>query len=118
MESVRWACSGCWDCGSYQTAWTMLRKLRSAMVRPARERLSGTVEVDESYVGGIAQGTRGRGTETKFIVAIAIESIVAKGIWPSPYATRRQRFRRQPDSFCRGGGRVRIRNSHRRMERL
>ena len=34
--------------GSYQTAWTMLRKLRSAMVRPARERLSGTVEVDES----------------------------------------------------------------------
>jgi len=33
--------------GSYQTAWTMLRKLRSAMVRPGREKLSGTVEVDE-----------------------------------------------------------------------
>jgi transposase-like protein len=59
--------------GSYQTAWTMLRKLRTAMVRPGRERLQGTVEVDETYVGGIEQGTRGRGTERKFIVAIAIE---------------------------------------------
>lgn len=59
--------------GSYQTAWTMLRKLRTAMVRPGRERLHGTVEVDETYVGGIEQGTRGRGTERKFIVAIAIE---------------------------------------------
>jgi hypothetical protein len=59
--------------GSYQTAWTMLRKLRTAMVRPGRKRLQGTVEVDEIYVGGIEQGTRGRGTEHKFIVAIAIE---------------------------------------------
>ena len=29
--------------GSYQTAWTMLHRLRRAMVRPARERLSGKV---------------------------------------------------------------------------
>ncbi len=65
--------------GSYRTAWTMLRKLRSAMVRPARERLSGTVEVDETCVGGIAQGTRGRGAERKFIVVIAIESLDPKG---------------------------------------
>jgi hypothetical protein len=43
------------------------------MVRPGRERLQGTVEVDETYVGGIEQGTRGRGTERKLIVAIAIE---------------------------------------------
>ena len=65
--------------GSYRTAWTMLRKLRSAMVRPARERLSGTVEVDESYVGGIAQGRRGRGAERKFIVVIAVELHDPKG---------------------------------------
>ena len=65
--------------GSYQTAWTMLRKLRSAMVRPAREKLSGTVEVDESYVGGIAEGVRGRGAERKFIVVIAIELLNPKG---------------------------------------
>jgi transposase-like protein len=42
--------------GSYQTAWTMLHKLRTAMVRPGRERLHGPVEVDETYVGGIEEG--------------------------------------------------------------
>ena len=35
--------------GSYKTAWAMLHKLRRAMVRPGRERLSGVVEVDETY---------------------------------------------------------------------
>lgn len=38
--------------GSYQTAWAMLHRLRRAMVRPDRERLSGLVEVDETSVGG------------------------------------------------------------------
>ena len=33
--------------GSYKTAWSMLHKMRLAMVRPGRERLSGNVEVDE-----------------------------------------------------------------------
>ena len=65
--------------GSYQTAWTMLRKLRSAMVRPARERLSETMEVDETYVGGIEQGKQGRGAERKFTVAIALELLDPKG---------------------------------------
>jgi transposase-like protein len=37
--------------GSYETAWTWLHKLRRAMVRPGRERLHGTVEVDETYLG-------------------------------------------------------------------
>jgi hypothetical protein len=31
----------------YETAWGLLQKLRRAMVRPERERLSGEVEVDE-----------------------------------------------------------------------
>jgi transposase-like protein len=65
--------------GSYQTAWTMLRKLRSAMVRRGRERLSGAVEVDETYVGGVEQGKPGRGAERKFIVVIAIELLDPKG---------------------------------------
>ena len=38
--------------GSYETAWAWLHKLRRAMVRPDRDRLSGTVEVDETMVGG------------------------------------------------------------------
>ncbi len=36
--------------GSYETAWTQLHKLRRAMVRPGRDRLSGIVEVDEILV--------------------------------------------------------------------
>jgi transposase-like protein len=65
--------------GSYQTAWTILQKLRTAMVRPGRDRLHGSVEVDETYVGGIEHGVRGRGTERKFIVVIAIEVLSPKG---------------------------------------
>ena len=56
-----------------------LRKLRTAMVRPGRERLHGPVEVDETYVGGIEEVVRGRGTNTKFIVGIAIEILSPKG---------------------------------------
>jgi hypothetical protein len=36
------------EIGSYQTAWAMLHRLRSVLVRPGRERLAGTVEVDET----------------------------------------------------------------------
>lgn len=35
---------------SYQTAWAMLHRFRRAMVRPDRDLLAGTVEVDESYL--------------------------------------------------------------------
>jgi transposase-like protein len=59
--------------GSYQTAWTMMHKLRRAMVRPDRDRLSGVVEVDETFVGGVELGTRGRETHTKTLVAVAAE---------------------------------------------
>jgi transposase-like protein len=59
--------------GSYQTAWAMLHRLRRAMVRPGRERLSGVVEVDESYVGGEEEDVSGRETDDKAIVAIACE---------------------------------------------
>ena len=38
--------------GSYRTACSWLHKLRRAMVRSGRERLSGWVEVDETYWGG------------------------------------------------------------------
>ena len=67
--------------GSYVTAWTWLHKLRRAMVRPGRDRLHGRVEVDETYVGGIEEGVRGRQTETKALVAVACEEAgTGKGI--------------------------------------
>ena len=59
--------------GSYRTAWSWLHKLRRAMVRPGRDALSGTVEVDETYVGGLAEGKRGRGSDHKALVVIAAE---------------------------------------------
>lgn len=59
--------------GSYQTAWVWLHKLRTAMVRPGRDRLSGTVEVDETVIGGERAGKRGRGAEGKELVLVAVE---------------------------------------------
>ena len=59
--------------GSYETAWTWLHKLRRAMVRPGRDRLTGEVEVDETYVGGPEEGRRGREIEKKSIVVVAAE---------------------------------------------
>ena len=59
--------------GSYQTAWAWLHKLRRAMVRPGRNRLTGEVEVDETYVGGVEANVVGRKTIKKSIVAIAVE---------------------------------------------
>ena len=58
---------------SYNTAWLCLHKLRRAMVRPGRECLSGTVEADETYVGGPKEGKSGRGAFGKQIVFIAAE---------------------------------------------
>jgi transposase-like protein len=58
---------------SDQTAWVWLHKIRKAMVNPYREKLSGTVEVDETYIGGEAIGKRGRGAENKTLVIIATE---------------------------------------------
>jgi hypothetical protein len=63
--------------GSYETAWSWLQKLRRAMVRPERDRLSGEVEDDETFIGGkeIGSGTQGRGAETKTLVVVATECI-------------------------------------------
>ena len=59
--------------GSYQTAWAMLHRYRSVMVRPGRERLMGDVEMDESFLGGPRPGKRGRGAAGKVLIAIAVE---------------------------------------------
>jgi transposase-like protein len=58
--------------GSYETAWAWLHKLRRAMVRPDRDRLSGIVEVDETFVGGVSVGKPGASTD-KVPVQIAVE---------------------------------------------
>jgi hypothetical protein len=60
--------------GSYKTAWTVLHKLRRALLRPGRERLHGLVEVDEAYWGGQEDNVRGRQTYEKALIAIAAEA--------------------------------------------
>jgi transposase-like protein len=75
--------------GSYKTAWALLHKLRRAMVRPGREGLQGTIEVDETYWGGEEKGVVGRLTEEKALIIVAAEED-GKGIG-------RIRLRRIPD---------------------
>jgi transposase-like protein len=65
--------------GSYHTAWEWLHKLRRGMVRPSRDKLSGLVEVDETFIGGEKPGKRGRGAEGKELVLIAIEDKAEMG---------------------------------------
>lgn len=57
--------------GSYQTAWTMLHRYRSAMVRPGRDKLRGEVELDETFLGGVKSGP-------------PVGARSARRWWPSP----------------------------------
>jgi len=60
---------------SYQTAWTWLHKIRTAMVLPGRSLLSGRVEIDETYIGSEDSGGKsGRGSGNKALVVIAAET--------------------------------------------
>jgi transposase-like protein len=69
------------EIGSYQTAWAMLHRLRSVLVRPGRDRLTGTVEVDETFIGGEERGLRGgRARGKKVLTGIAVEVHDPKGI--------------------------------------
>jgi len=58
--------------GSYQTAWMWLHKLRRAMVRPGQDRLTGSVQVDKTFIGGAKPGNLQ-------ISRTAILSFVTKG---------------------------------------
>jgi len=69
------------EIGSYVTAWAMLHRLRSVLVRPGRDRLAGTVEVDETYIGGEEPGLRGgRAKGKKALVGIAVEVTEPRGL--------------------------------------
>ena len=59
--------------GSYRTAWAWLHKMRRAMVRPGRDRLSGRVEIDETYIGAQEEGRQGREAGQKALVVVAAQ---------------------------------------------
>ena len=58
---------------SYETAWAWMHKLRRAMVRPGRDLLTGGVEVDECYIGGLEEGSPGRRNLEKALVVVAAQ---------------------------------------------
>ena len=60
------------------SAWYLLHRLRRGMVRQNREQLSGTVEADETHLGGPVKGKTGRGVakaRTKTLIAGAVEIV-------------------------------------------
>jgi hypothetical protein len=50
--------------GSYRTSWSILKKLRLCAVLPTRSQLTGDVEVDQAFLGGV---------NGKEIILIAVE---------------------------------------------
>src|SRR2546428_13615155 len=88
----------------YKAAWTMLHKLRRAMVRPGRDLLTGRVEVDECYVGGLEEGLPGRLNLEKALVVVAAQE---DGPGLGRISMRHcRRFGRKPGALCAGVGRT------------
>ncbi|MBT38520.1 MAG: hypothetical protein CL938_08255 [Deltaproteobacteria bacterium] len=57
--------------GSFETAWTLLHKVRSNLAHNPLFLLHGDVEVDETYIGGYRPGRNGRGVgKTGVVVAV------------------------------------------------
>ncbi len=57
---------------TYKCAWRMAHQIRSLMTQ-GRNPLEGTIEVDETYVGGRRRGARGRGAQGKTAVVGLIQ---------------------------------------------
>jgi transposase-like protein len=65
---------------THKTAWAIRQKIMCAMTRRDGElMLRGIVELDESFVGGRERGTRGRQTERKTLVAVAVDHTTPGG---------------------------------------
>ncbi len=56
--------------GSYKTAWYLCHRIRAAMKETERPMMDGTVEMDETYVGGRKRGARGRGSDKEIVIGI------------------------------------------------
>ena len=104
--------------GSYQTAWTWLHKLRRAMVGAGRDRLRGTVEADETYIGGDKPGKRGRAAEGKSLALVAAREDrrragrIRAAAAQNQVCARARTSPRQPGAIRRRGCRTGSHNPH------
>ena len=88
--------------GSYQTAWTLLHKLRSSLGRRTGELLSGLVEADEAYVGGPLALVK-----TGDPIELDVEKkIVNLKISEGEFKTRQQAWRRPAPKYGRSYGAI------------
>jgi transposase-like protein len=55
---------------SYKTAWYLCHRIRAAMAEAEKPMLDGSIEMDETYVGGKSHGRRGRGTRKRPVIGI------------------------------------------------
>src|SRR5439155_22758135 len=57
---------------SYKTAWYLCHRIRAAMKEVDQPMLDGTVEIDETYVGGKSHGAamRGRGSAKDIVIGL------------------------------------------------
>jgi len=60
------------EIGSYPSAWAMLHRLRSVLVRPGRDLLNGTVDVEETWLGGKERGHSGRAKGKNILAGVAV----------------------------------------------
>ena len=58
---------------STRTAWALLHKLRRAMIRAGREKLSGRVQIDDAFVGGEEPRVSGGQSFKKARIVVAVE---------------------------------------------
>jgi transposase-like protein len=60
------------DKGSYKTAWYLCHRIRAAMKDVEKPMLDGTVEIDETYVGGKRKRSEGTSTRASKEIVIGI----------------------------------------------
>lgn len=58
---------------TYKCAWRIAKQVRSLMKDEIIPLFTGTIEIDETYVGGHKKGKRGRGSENKTVVVGIVE---------------------------------------------
>ena len=87
------------EISSYQTAWAMLHRVRSVLVRPGRERLTGTVEVDETFIGGEEPRLRGGRARGRSPCGRGRRGQGAHGVRSLPDGDPRRRLRRPLHPF-------------------